>query len=117
MALWLIKSIVLFQKLYQIWYCGTADYVSNLVICPDCKIREIDICTIHIILTLAPQRVVCNNPQTVFAPVLKNVQPRGKIAMGTFKFILSPILAKKNSNLPPPGGRVTRVSFQSWELV
>ena len=33
---------------------------------------------------------VATTPQTVFAPVLKNAQPRGKIALGTFKFILSP---------------------------
>ena len=39
-------------------------------------------------------------PQTVFALVLKNMQPRGKIAPGTFSLIL----AKKNSNLPPPPG-------------
>ena len=31
----------------------------------------------------------CNNPQTVFALVLKIAQPRGKIALDTFKFILS----------------------------
>ena len=32
----------------------------------------------------------CNNPPKQFSPRLKNAQPMGKIAPGTFKFILSP---------------------------
>ena len=43
-------------------------------------------------------------PLTVFAPVLKIAQPRGKIAPGTFKFILSLHFSEKNSNLPPTPG-------------
>ena len=62
----------------------------------------------------------CNNPQTVFAPVLKNAQPRGKIASDAFKFNLSPHLSEKKfepNHLPR--GRVSfqgRVSFKSWEV-
>ena len=37
-------------------------------------------------------------PKTVFAPVLRNAQPSGKISPGTSKCILSP------SNLPPSRG-------------
>ena len=55
-----------------------------------------------------------NNPQTVFAPVLKHANPRDKIAPGTFKFILSPlVLEKKNDPTTFPLGRV---SFQSWKV-
>ena len=55
-------------------------------------------------------------PQTVFAQVLKNMQPRGKIAPGTFKFIISPHFSKKKKFKPitSPGGRV---SFQSLEVI
>ena len=38
---------------------------------------------------------VCNDPQTVFASLLNNTQPRGKIAPRTFKLNLPLILAKK----------------------
>ena len=41
------------------------------------------------ILTLVLLRGVVPTPLTVFALVLKIAQPRGKIAPGTFKFILS----------------------------
>ena len=47
------------------------------------------------------RRGVATFPQTVFAPVLKNAQPRDKIAPGTFKFILFPHFSEKISNLPP----------------
>ena len=36
-----------------------------------------------------PKGGVATTPKTVFAPVLKKVQPRVEIAQGTFKFILS----------------------------
>ena len=36
---------------------------------------------------ISPKGVATTHP-TVFAPVLKIAQPRGKIAPGTFKFIL-----------------------------
>ena len=54
----------------------------------------------------------CNNPLRVFALVLKIAQPRGIIALGTFKFILSLHFSGKIPNLPPTPG----VSFQSWEV-
>ena len=41
---------------------------------------------------------------TVFALVLKIAQPRGKIAPGTFKFILSLHFSEKIPNLPPTPG-------------
>ena len=44
------------------------------------------------------------SPQTVFALVLKITQPRGKIAPGTFKFILSLYFREKISNLVPTPG-------------
>ena len=43
-------------------------------------------------------------PLTVIALVLKIAQPRGKIAPGTFKFILSLHFSEKISNLPPTAG-------------
>ena len=43
-------------------------------------------------------------PLTVFALVLKIAQPRGKIAPGTFKFILSLHFTETFSNLPPTLG-------------
>ena len=43
----------------------------------------------------------CTNPITVFALVLKIAQPRGKIAPGTFKFILYLHFSEKIPNLPP----------------
>ena len=57
----------------------------------------------------------CNNPPTVFALVLKITQPRGKIAPGTFKFILELSLhfSEKFRAYPYTGGRV---SFQRWEV-
>ena len=65
------------------------------------------------ILTLVLGRGVATSPQTVFAPVLKNAQPRDKIAPGTFKFILSPHFSEKMRTYHLPRGRV---SFQSWEV-
>ena len=47
---------------------------------------------------------VGTTPPTVFALVLKIAQPRGKIAPGTFKFILSLHFSEKISNLPPTTG-------------
>ena len=48
----------------------------------------------------------CTTPLTVLALVLKIAQPRGKIAPGTFKFILSLhfSFSKKIPNLPPTPG-------------
>ena len=46
----------------------------------------------------------CTNPLTVFALVLKIAQPRGKIAPGTFKFILSLHFCEKIPNLPSTPG-------------
>ena len=46
----------------------------------------------------------CTTPLTVIALVLKIAQPRGKIAPGTFKFILSLHFSEKISNLPPTPG-------------
>ena len=56
----------------------------------------------------------CNNPQTVFAQVLKIAQPRGKIAPGTFKFIL--FLHFSEKNFEPSTHTGGRVSFQSWKV-
>ena len=55
-------------------------------------------------LTLVLLRGVATTPQTVFALVLKIAQPRGKIAPGTFKFILSLHFSEKMLNLPPTPG-------------
>ena len=55
-------------------------------------------------LTLVLLRGVATTPLTVFALVLKIAQPRGKIAPGTFKFILSLHFSKKIPNLPPTPG-------------
>ena len=66
------------------------------------------------ILTLVLRRGFATTPQTVFAPVLKNAQPRSKIAPGTSKFILSPHFSEKKKKFEPtpsPG-----VEFQSWEV-
>ena len=46
----------------------------------------------------------CTNPLTVFALVLKIAQPRGKIAPGTFKVILSLHFSETISSLPPTPG-------------
>ena len=56
----------------------------------------------------------CNNPQTVFALVLKITQPRGKHAPGTFNFILS--LHFSEQIFEPTTYTGGRVSFQSWEV-
>ena len=55
-------------------------------------------------LTLVLLRGVVPTPLTVIALVLKIAQPRGKIAPGTFKFILSLHFSEKISNLPPTPG-------------
>ena len=55
-------------------------------------------------LTLVLLRGVATTPLTVFALVLKIAQLRGKIALGTFKFILSLHFSGKISNLPPTPG-------------
>ena len=55
-------------------------------------------------LTLVLLRGVGTTPLTVFALVLKITQPRGKIALGTFKFILSLHFSEKIPNLPPTPG-------------
>ena len=57
-----------------------------------------------LVLTLVLLRGGCTNPPTVFSLVLKIAQPRGKIAPGTFKFILSLHFSEKISNLPPTPG-------------
>ena len=65
-------------------------------------------------LTLVLLRGVVPTPLTVFALVLKIVQPRGKIAPGTFKFILSLHFSEKIPNLPPtPGvGKLSKLGGQ-----
>ena len=55
-------------------------------------------------LTLVLLRGVVPTPLTVLALVLKIAQPRGKIAPGTFKFILSLHFSEKIPNLPPTPG-------------
>ena len=56
-------------------------------------------------LTLVlPKGGLYQPPLTVIALVLKIAQPRGKIAPGTFKFILSLHFSEKISNLPPTPG-------------
>ena len=52
----------------------------------------------------SPKGGVVPTPLTVIALVLKIAQPRGKIAPGTFKFILSLHFNEKISNLPPTPG-------------
>ena len=55
------------------------------------------------ILTLVFRRRGCYNPQTVFAPVLKNAQPREKLHQVPLSSSFPLILVKKkkkNSNLP-----------------
>ena len=52
----------------------------------------------------SPKGGVVPTPLTVFALVLKIAQPRGKIAPGTFKFILSLHFSEKIPNLPPTRG-------------
>ena len=57
----------------------------------------------------------CTNPPlTVIALVLKIAQPRGKIAPGTFKFILSLHFSEKK--IEPTTYTGGRVSFQCWEV-
>ena len=56
------------------------------------------------LLTLVLLRGGCTNPLTVLALVLKIAQPRGKVAPGTFKFILSLHFSEKIPNLPPTPG-------------
>ena len=65
-------------------------------------------------LTLVLLRGVVPTPLTVFALVLKIEQPRGKIAPGTFKFILWLHFSEKNSE--PTTYTGGRVSFQNWEV-
>ena len=55
-------------------------------------------------LTLVLLSGVVPTPLRVFALVLKMAQPRGKIASGTFKFILSLHFSEKIPNLPPTPG-------------
>ena len=55
-------------------------------------------------LTLVLLRGVVPTPLPVFTLVLKIAQPRGKIAPGTFKFILSLHFSEKIPNLPPTPG-------------
>ena len=58
----------------------------------------------------------CNNPPNNFRHGAKIAQPRGKIAPGTFTFIISLHFSEKISNLPPKAYTGCRVSFQSWEV-
>ena len=51
----------------------------------------------------SPKGVV-PTPLAVFTLVLKIAQPRGKIAPGTFKFILSLHFSDKIPNFPPTRG-------------
>ena len=63
-------------------------------------------------LTLVLRRGgVATTHQTVFVLVLRNAQPRGKIAPGTFNFILYPDFSKKK--IDPTTSPTGRVSFQS----
>ena len=55
-------------------------------------------------LTLVLLRGVATTRLRVFALLLKIAQPRGKIAPGTFKFILSLPFSEKIPNLPPTPG-------------
>ena len=57
-----------------------------------------------ITLTLVLLKGVATTPLTAFVLVLKIAQPRGKIAPGTFKFILSLHFREKIPNLPPTPG-------------
>ena len=66
------------------------------------------------VLTLVLLRGVVPTPLTVIALVLKIAQPRGKIAPGTFKFILS--LHFREKNFQPTTYTGGGVSFQSWEV-
>ena len=52
----------------------------------------------------SPKGGLYQPPLTVIALVLKIAQPKGKIAPGTFKFILSLHFSVKISNLPPTPG-------------
>ena len=52
----------------------------------------------------SPKGGLYQPPLTVVAPVLKIAEPRGKIAPGTFKFILSLHFSEKIPNLPPTPG-------------
>ena len=49
----------------------------------------------QISLTLVLQRGVATIPKQFFSPVLKNMQPRDKIALDFCKFILSPHFREK----------------------
>ena len=64
--------------------------------------------------TTCPNWGVATTPKTVFAPVLKNTQPRDKITTGTFKLILSPYYGEKK--FEPTNFPRGRVSFQSWKV-
>ena len=52
----------------------------------------------------SPKGGLYQPPLTVITLVLKIAQPKGKIAPGTFKFILSLHFSEKISNLPPTPG-------------
>ena len=65
---------------------------------------EVKIVTIQDNLNPSSLKGGCNNPQTVLALVLKIAQPRGKIAPGTFKFILSLHFSEKFQTYHLPGG-------------
>ena len=67
-------------------------------------LKQVSLLTAQFLLTLVLLRGVVPTPPTVFALVLKIAQPRGKIAPGTFKFILSLHLSEKIPNLPPTPG-------------
>ena len=71
----------------------------------------------HLSLVLRRGWGLQKQPQTVFAPVLKNAQQRGKIAPGMFKVIISLHFSEKKSNLPPlkvggQGGCVQSYDFK-----
>ena len=51
-----------------------------------------------------PRSMFFPSSPLVFTQMLKNAQPRGKIAPGTFKFIISPHFSESISNLPPSPG-------------
>ena len=62
---------------------------------------DLEICLVN---PSSPKGGLYQPPLTVIPLVLKIAQPRGKIAPGTFKFILSLHFSEKISNLPPTPG-------------
>ena len=85
-----------FVELWRATRLVLLEYLSNLPL--------ITASTSSFGLTLVLLRGVVPTPLTVIALVLRIAQPGGKIAPGTFKFILSLHFSEKISNLPPTQG-------------